>query len=135
MSYDIYLESPVCPECGNKGFEPELPNPTYNLTPIFDFALTGEGLPNPETNEAAVVLLRKETDRPRGLRLLNTMSGKESEAVLAAAEHRLHDPALESQFQSMVPSNGWGTLEGAREVVRRLRESAHRYPNHTWRVQ
>jgi hypothetical protein len=30
MSYDIYLR-------GDK--EPDLPNPTYNLTPIFDLAL------------------------------------------------------------------------------------------------
>lgn len=47
MSYDIYLRSEPCDKCGRGGEEPELPNPTYNLTPIFDLALTGEPLPNP----------------------------------------------------------------------------------------
>ena len=74
MSYDIYLRklpSP-CPTCGHEAPAPapDLPDPTYNLTPIFDLALTGEPLPNSNVSEAAVVLLHQETDRPRGLRLL-----------------------------------------------------------------
>ena len=74
MSYDIYLRTkkPPCGECG-RAFENSYISwiPTYNLTPIFDRALTGEELPNPDVSEAQVVLFKEKTDRPRGLRLLS----------------------------------------------------------------
>jgi UDP-N-acetylglucosamine 2-epimerase len=136
MSYDVYLEGPTCPACKNKAAGPDgLPGPTYNLTPIFDLALTGSGLPNQDVPEAEVVLFGKRTDRPRGLRLLNAMTGKESEAILSAAAHRLHDPDMESRFRKLEPTNKWGTLEAAQQVVDDLRRAAIDYPNHIWRVQ
>ena len=39
MSYTISLEGPACPTCGRQGDRPECPDPTYNLTEIFDLAL------------------------------------------------------------------------------------------------
>lgn len=136
MSYTIYLDSPPsCEHCGRRGEAPDwCPDPTYNLTPIFDLALTGDGLPNPETAEVSVVLFGHKTDRPRGLRLLNGKTGKDSKPILDAALARLNDPALADRFTALQPENGWGNLPGAIKVMGRLAELAEAYPANTWRV-
>lgn len=141
MSYSIYLETPTqptpCPACGHtpdSEEDPDCPNPTYNLTAIFDLALTGEGLPNPEVPEAEVVLLRKPTDRPRGLRLLNEKTGAESLPMIAAALTRLNDEALRPRFEALQPENGWGTIDGARSTLCSLNALAAEHPTRVWKV-
>lgn len=134
MSYDIYLEAKPCDHCGAAKPEPDLPNPTYNLTPIFDLALTGEDLPNAATGEVAVVLLGAATDRPRGLRLLNGKTGTESMAMLNAALDRMADERLRDQFLELQPKNGWGDFDGARRTMNELRHAANEYPLNVWRV-
>lgn len=135
MSYDVYLRAPKCPTCGNKGPEPDCPDPTYNLTPIFDLALTGEGLPNPGVSEAAVVLFREKTDRPRGLRVLDGKTGRESIAMINTAIDRLCDAKLTVTFIALEPENKWGTLKDARDVMKMLKERAEEYPDNTWDVR
>ena len=135
MSYDVYLRAPNCPTCGHKPYEPDCPDPTYNLTPIFDLALTGEGLPNPEVSEASVVLLHKETDRPRGLRLLNGRKASETLAQLNHAIDRLSDETLRDKFVALEPPNKWGTLPDALYVMNKLRDLAAEYPNNFWEVR
>lgn len=136
MSYDIYLrgDPETCPTCGRRASEPDLPDPTYNLTPIFDRALTGENLPNPDVNEAMVVLFRKETDRPRGLRLLSGRKAKDTAEWLRKALARVSDPANAAMFRSLEPENKWGTLEDARYVFEKLIVAAEEYPEHKWEV-
>lgn len=136
MSYDIYLRSDpeTCPTCGRRGFEPDLPDPTYNLTPIFDRALTGEDLPNPDVSECAVVLFRKETDRPRGLRLLSGRKAKDTADWLRKALAHVNDPANAATFCALEPENKWGTLEDAQYVFGKLIEAAAEYPEHKWEV-
>lgn len=136
MSYDIFLRavSPVCPTCGHESTGPDLPNPTYNLTAIFDLALTGDAFPNANVSEAAVVLLRRETDRPRGLRLLSGRKASETTALLQQALELLMDPALVADFRMLEPANRWGTLEDARTVVSQLLDAAQKHPNHVWDV-
>lgn len=135
MSYGVYLVTTDCPTCGRRGDEPELPDPTYNLTPIFDLALTGEELPNPDVAEIGVVLMGKETDRPRGLRLLSGRTGADTIEQLARAVARLNDSAKAASFRELEPSNGWGTLGDARTVMRELLEAAVEYPDNVWAVQ
>lgn len=141
MSYTIYLEgqpAPACPTCGHRpdsDEDPDCPNPTYNLTAIFDLALTGECLPNPDVPEVAVVLLRKPTDRPRGLRLLDGKTGAESLAQINAALDRLADETLRDRFVALEPENKWGTLDGARRTMRELRELAEENPARVWRIR
>src|SRR5271166_4063749 len=115
MSYDVYLQKPACPTCGHADPGPDLPDPTYNLTPIFDLALTGEEYPNPDVTEARVVLLGAKTERPRGLRVLSGKTGRETVDTLSEACRRLLDPALHDKFRLLEPPNKWGTLESARE--------------------
>lgn len=140
MSYDIYLreipEPAPCPTCGHlKHAEtPELPNPTYNLTPIFDRAFTGESLPNPATSEAAVVLFGVGTDRPRGLRLLSGRKAKDTTAWLAKALRNLTDPSQVKVFRALEPSNGWGTLPDAIRTIECLLKAAQEFPELTWGV-
>ena len=136
MSYDIYLhpEKSVCPTCLRGAVEPDLPNPTYNLTPIFDLALTNETLPNPKTSEAAVVLFREKTDRPRGLRLLSGRKAKDTIGDLQVALARLKDPENEEKFRALEPDNKWGTLEDAIFVMARLIQEAIMYPGHEWEI-
>lgn len=138
MSYTIRLHAdPVkCPTCGHEDEGPDyLPDPTYNLTPIFDLALTGEPLPNPEVGEGAVVLLRASTDRPRGLRLLDGRRAGDTVDWMRKALAHLNDPAQADAFRALEPSNRWGTLKDARWVMERLIEAAENYPRHVWEIR
>lgn len=135
MSYDIYLNSVPCDHCGRTGEHPETLNPTYNLTPIFDLALTGEPPPNAGVSEAAVVLLGKETDRPRGLRVLNGRKGADTIRQLTQALADLNDPAKRAAFVALEPPNKWGDLKGAIWVVEQMLSFAARYPDNVWEIQ
>jgi hypothetical protein len=136
MSYDIYLRSKKCDTCGHEPDGPEyLPNPTYNLTGIFDRALTGEPLPNPEVGEAAVVLFGKATDRPRGLRVLSGRKARDTAPWIAKALAHLKNPAEADAFRALEPENRWGTLKDAQWVMERLLEAAEQYPDHVWEIR
>ncbi len=128
MSYDIYLR-------GDSGEHDSLPNPTYNLTEIFDHALTEENLPNPDITEMQVVLFREKTDRPRGLRLLSGKTGAETLEWIERAIRCLEDPKKRKTFLALQPSNGWGDLPGAIEVMRDLAEAAKDYPLSVWEIR
>jgi hypothetical protein len=134
MSYDIYLRGEKCDKCGHAPEEPDLPNPTYNLTPIFDLALTGEPLPNADVPEGHVVLLGAKTDRPRGLRLLSGRKASDTKAMLANALARLRDPAWHDRFVALEPSNKWGDLKGAVRVLEKLAIAADEYPGNVWEI-
>lgn len=120
MSYDIQLRGSACASCGHYD-EPDLPDPTYNLAPIFDLALTGE--PN------------RETDRPRGLRLLSGRKAGETAEELRVALGRLQDPAWRDRFLMLEPENRWGTLSDAVSVVVDLLAAAKKYPDRAWEIQ
>jgi hypothetical protein len=140
VSYDIYLRPPAfergrCPTCGSVGEEPDCPGPTYNLTPIFDLALTGEVLPNAGVTEAEVVLFREETDRPRGLRLLNGRMARDTAGDIDRAIDRLADQELTARFVALEPPNKWGTLPVALNVMRRLKILAKKYPDNIWEIR
>lgn len=127
MSYDILLVAA-------DGSSPDCPNPTYNLTEIFDYALTGESLPNDEVSEMEVVLLGKRTDRPRGLRLLSGMMGRDSKPCIDAALGRLLDSGLREKFIALEPPNKWGDLTGAIWVMERLSALSEAYPDSKWDI-
>lgn len=114
MSYDVYLRSPECEHCKRKGEEPCCPDPTYNLTPIFDLALTGEAC---------------------GLRALNGQKAKDTVRALKNAIERMSDPKLAERFKSLEPENGWGSLRGAIQVTEKLLGLAESYPTHVWEIQ
>lgn len=114
--------------------EPECPEPTYNLTPIFDLALTGEPLPNSDVSEGHVVLLGASTDRPRGLRLLSGRTAAETLPDLEKAVQRLHDAAMTHAFCQLEPTNRWGTLEDAQDAMQTLLDRARSYPTFVWAV-
>ena len=141
MSYDIYIRSKhFCPHCGRDSsrsedsYGGELPEPTYNLTPIFDLALTGEGLPNPGVSEFSVVIFREKTDRPRGLRVLSGRKVGDTIGMLEAALKRISDDP--EPFRKLEPDNGWGTLKGAVQVLTRMRDAARECnPEATWDIR
>lgn len=141
MSYDIYIRSKYfCSHCGRDSSRSEdsysgsLPEPTYNLTPIFDLALTGEDLPNPEVGEAAVVLFREKTDRPRGLRILSGRTLRDSIPMIEAALKRIR--ANQEPFLKLEPENKWGTLKDAIWVFDRMLEAARQCnPEAMWEIR
>jgi hypothetical protein len=141
MSYDIYIRSKhFCPHCGrdstrdSDSYSGELPEPTYNLTPIFDLALTGEPFPNADVGEGAVVLFKAKTDRPRGLRVLSGRKVGDSIPMLDIALRRIADDP--EPFRKLEPANGWGTLKDAVWVFERMREAASKCnPEATWDIR
>lgn len=135
MSYDIWLESKPCEHCGRFGNDPDCPDPTYNLTPIFHFALTGEDQPNPEVGIFEEVVLHKPTDAPRGLRVLTGKTGAESIPMLEVAHERLLSQDNRERLLAMEPENKWGTLEDAVFIIQRLTTLAREYPDNVWRVR
>lgn len=135
MSYDIYLKRAPCEACKRPAETDFDMNPTYNLTPIFDLALTGEPLPNPDTSEAAVVLFRAPTDRPRGLRVLSGRKAEDTIPWLRKALGHVKDPAREAEFRALEPDNKWGTLEDARYVFAELLQAAEVHPSDVWDVR
>jgi len=104
------------------------------LTEIFDLALTGEPLPNPQTNEFETVILGATTDRPRGLRILSGRKASDTVKMLENALGRLFDPEWHDRFVALEPPNKWGDLKGARTVVSRLLDAAREYPSLEWLV-
>jgi hypothetical protein len=130
MSYSIYLRPTQ-----KNGDQPDCPDPTYNLTEIFDLALTGEELPDQEVSEAEVVLFGKKTSRARGLRLLNGKTGEQSLVDINHALDRLADERLRSRFVALEPENKWGDIAGAVWVMRKLRELATEFPHNKWEIR
>jgi len=130
VSYDIFLRSAQV-GCD----EPDCPSPTYNLTPIFDLALTGEEFPNPSVSEFQFVLFCAKTSRPRGLRLLSGKTGAESLVDINRALDRLSDDRYRPRFVALEPSNKWGDLNGAIWVMGRLRDLATEFPDNRWDIR
>lgn len=135
MSYDVYLEGEPCVTCGHKPEGPEGLHPTYNLTPIFDLALTNEPLPNADVSEMRVVLLKEETDRPRGLRILNGRKAADTVKPIEEALRRLEDPTRRAEFAALEPPNRWGTVQGAIQFLRYMLEYAQKFPERVWHIQ
>lgn len=134
MSYDLYLRSVPCEHCKRYDEGPMLPDPTYNLTPVFDLALTGEPLPNPDVAEGYVVLAGAKTDRPRGLRVLHGRKGSDTLVMLRNALARLQDPEWETRFKVLEPKS-WGTLRDSVDVLHDMLKAAEKYPDHIWEIR
>lgn len=124
MSYDIYMLNPAGEQTT------ETMNPTYNLSQIFDRALTGEDFPNPEVAEVGVVLLKTKTDRPRGLRLIDGKTGADAAPLLKAAMERVVSDY--DAHRDLEPENGWGTIDGAQRTLRQMFEESMANPTCTW---
>jgi len=135
MSYDIYLLGAPCSACGHEAEQPELPDPTYNLTRIFHLALTNEPMPSPEVGSMEEVVLGKPVNAPRGLCCLNGARAGDTTERLRAAIRNITNPARYAEFDVLKPSNGWGTLEGATEVLKELLDAAERYPDYVWDIR
>jgi hypothetical protein len=128
MSYDVYLRGGPCTHCGLSPPEPDLPDPTYNLGPIFTLALTGRYDPKDYEGET-------HEKKPYSLHTLNGRKAKETFEELRAAVKRLEDPALSEQFRKLEPENKWGTLEDALEVMKTYLTASAHYPDFTWEVR
>lgn len=114
MSYDIYLR-------GGIGDRADLPDPTYNLGPIFQLALTGEEPPK--------------TGPCPGLSVLDGRTAKDTVPMLATALARIHCANCELRFLKLEPLNGWGNLAGARHVLRMLFNAAIDYELSVWEIK
>lgn len=138
MSYniDLVFDPPNCPTCGRLfHVGRNLPGPTYNLSNLFDLALTGESWPNPEVTEGQAVLFGTPTVRPRGLRVLSGKRTGETLASIELALARLHDLSRTAEFVALEPDNKWGTLPDAISVLEQLLEATRENPGATWRIQ
>jgi hypothetical protein len=135
MSYTIGLIHVPCHACGRTEESPDCPDPTYNLTAIYDLALTNEpALPNAEASEFEVVVLGASTDRPRGLRLLNGRLAKDTLVDIEAAIQRMENVERTAEFVKLEGPDGWGTLPQALRIMKKLFDLAKANLNATWYV-
>lgn len=106
MSYDVYVEM----DAG--GPEPmfvDLGNMTSNVSGIWKKAMYGTGVAD--------------------------FDGKEARECVNVLEEGIEQMKLyPERFRDMEPSNGWGSVDGAREYLERLRDGFLRYPRATVRV-
>lgn len=117
MSYDIHLrpgpdDAISCPTCKRPYDVPLLPDPTYNLAPIF----------------------RQAFQTPEGIEWLHGKTGEETAEALREAYDRMCDPALRAAFVALQPPNRWGDLPGAMGVMLTLRQAALDYPTYVWEI-
>jgi hypothetical protein len=125
MSYDVNMIAPPCPHCGRSDPTPDLPDPTYNLTPIFDLALTDEPMPEKLTDYS----------RETGLRILSGRIAQETLPQINKALERLTDPSMREKFVALEPENKWGTLDDAIAVMMQLRHAATEHPDFVWEIR
>lgn len=130
MSYDVYLE---CPTCAHSSGTEDI-GPTYNLSQIFDLALTGLPWPSPDVTEGQAVVLGAKTARPRGLRILHGQTAEQSASALWQALRRLRDPGMAAAFKALEPTNGWGDIPGAVLTFERMLRAASHAPKAIWRI-
>lgn len=144
MAYSIRIQPPIgqCPHCGRPYCEPDCPDPTYNMAPLFDAALTDESWPSPTVTELERVVLRVPVDRPRGLCLLSGRKCRDTVEQIASAIARLADPARESEWKALesrycltFERGLFGSAEGAIEVLGLLLVCAEQCPDGTWEVR
>jgi len=120
MSWDFSMEAPPCPTCGHR--ESDDPNDgdeerleadyTYNVAPMFNRAFT--------------------TMAGEGNRGLNGMTGESAAAHLLGALSEMR--ACPAVYREMNPPNGWGSYEGAIELLAKLRGWCLGHPTWTLRV-
>ena len=135
MSYTVGLiPGPPCPSCGRSDDKIYGPDPTYNLTQIFDLALTGEDMPNPGVSEYESKLFKVPVDRSRGLEVLSGKVAKDTIASIELAIERMGDAAWRPRLKALEPDNGWGDLDGALRVMKKLLALAQEYPSYTWAI-
>ena len=138
MSYTTRLRPPKphCEACGSWIEDVTGPDPTYNLSPIFHLALTGETETANSIDEVRTVLFGPRLERPWGLRVLDEKTGRDSlELLTPAAWVRMADPALRPAFLKLQPENGWGTFEGAIKVILQMETLAKQFPGHVWWIR
>jgi hypothetical protein len=97
----------ACPKCGeivDAGENVDITNYTSNVSGIWEFAL---GCP---------------------MRDLDGRTGRDCIPILESAIARANAPESQAMLRSMEPSNGWGDLYGAREVLDRLLAACREWP-------
>lgn len=102
MSYDIQLTRDACQHCGRYSIVWDI-SPTYNLAPIFNRLC------------------------PPSLDELDGKPASVAAEKLGIAIARLDDAELRRELRGMEPSNGWGTLEDAIEVLYDFKSACERY--------
>lgn len=108
------------------------PSPTYSLSEIFDWCLTGEELPGIDTGEIEVFFAAMKTPRFRGLRVLDGLKAGHTAPCLKKALERSYKD--EDRLQLMEPSNGWGFIYIVRRVFGRMISIAEEYPDAVWSI-
>lgn len=127
MSYDVYLKGAPCTLCKHNPPEPDLPDPTYNLGPIFTLALTGR-YDKSDYDDATA------KDVPYSLHVLNGRTGKDTIELLTKAVERLEDPKMHDAFAVLLPPNGWGTHGDATQCMVAYLMAARSFPDHVWEI-
>lgn len=84
--------------------------PTYNVGPMFRLALGSQ-------------------KRDGTFDELEERSGHEIIPILERAVAHINDPANDSAYKALNPSNGWGNVDTARITLEKLLSTCREYPN------
>ena len=121
VSYDLCLHSKPCEHCGNPSQELWRTNCTFNVGVVFWDSIARK---------------ENEPERPKGepsfgsFWRLRGLTQQEADVILSEAieyaEAHRHDWSE--------PSNGWGSIQGAIDTMRRLREAWADHPKAVFSV-
>lgn len=102
MSYTVYVTCPKCSNCGREFFEDVASGVTWNIMPMYRLAGLEFRTLDGETGRDALVRIE------------------------AALEKMKREP---EKYRALNPSNGWGSYEGAVEVLERFAEVCREMPD------
>ena len=111
MSYDVDIELPECPTCGQERGD-HWHGLTFNVRPLLVLALGPEN----------------------GLRSLDGKRCGDVVECVSGGVAAISDPARFAEFEALNPPNGWGDRAGTEKFLRWLLAACERMPDATVRV-
>jgi hypothetical protein len=127
MSFDIYLKAEACEHCGHGGGYVYSANITHNVNEIVERCLVAAGAPVSKVEGSAYA--ERSWGRLTGWKAREALPFVDLALVVA------FDPSRAQEFMALEPSNGWGSLDSVRTVMREFCEAMTKWPNaviETW---
>lgn len=125
MSFDVYLQKPMCTHCNHTPEADYEFNLTHNVNSIVDECLVAGGATEGKDGNRHA---------SRSWSRLAGWKGGELVEILAKAQAHALDKANEERLRATEPSNKWGTLESVQYCLGNLLAQCKEFPDSVIRV-